>query len=227
VAAWLRRVEWAATLVVVAAVFWAIRGAFLVAPKERVMGNVQRIFYFHVPFAAGSFLGFFVVLVGSLAYLATRDRKWDLLAESAAELGVLYCTVVLVTGPIWARPIWGTWWTWEVRLTLTLLLWLIYVAYMLLRMYVEDPDQRARFSAVLGTLGFLLVPFVYFSVYLWKGLHPQGVLKKGNLDPVMRQVFLFNLATMVLLFFVLLGLRLRLALARESLAQVRQLERDR
>jgi len=223
----LRPLEWGLTILVVLAMFGAIHGAFLGAPKESAMGNVQRIFYFHVPFAIGCFLGFFVVLVGSVGYLIRRERRWDLLAESAAELGVLYCTIVLVTGPIWARPIWGTWWTWEIRLTLTLLLWLIYVAYLLLRMYVDEPEQRARFAAVLGILGFLLVPFVYYSVYLWKGLHPQGVLKKGNLDPAMRQVFLFNLWTILLLFFVLLGLRLQLGRAREELEQVRELERDR
>jgi heme exporter protein C len=208
--------------VLLAALMLALYGTFLVAPKERTMGNVQRIFYFHVPSAMLAFLGFAVVLVASIGYLKTRNRTWDLLARSSAELGVLFCTIVLVTGPIWAKPIWGAWWTWETRLTLTLLLWLIYMAYLMVRMYVEDPDQQARFAAVLGILGFLVVPFVYFSVYLWDGMHPKNVLRSGGLQPTMRKVFLFNMLAFLLLYVVMLGLRFRLGQARLMLDRLKQ-----
>ena len=190
------------------------------------MGNVQRIFYFHVPSAMMAFLGFGIVALGSVLYLARRDPRWDILAHSAAEIGVLFCTIVLVTGPIWARPIWNTWWTWEARLTLTLLLWLIYVAYLLLRMYVEEPELRARFAAVLGIVGFLLVPFVYFSVHLWGGLHPKNVLRRESLDPTMGRVFLFSAMTFVVLFLVLLGTRTRLGLLQQELQHLKEMERD-
>lgn len=226
--AWLKRIEWLLTALVVAALVGGLYGAFLLAPKERVMGNVQRIFYFHVPSAMMTYLGFAIVCLASAAYLKTRKLRWDVVGHSAAELGVLFCTIVLVTGPIWARTIWGTWWTWEARLTSTLLLWLIYVAYLLLRMYVDDPEQRARLAAIVGILGFLIVPFVHYSVYLWGGLHPpKSILKQENLDPTIGRVFLFCIAMMLILFLVLLGTRIRLGLARMELEQLKQLERDR
>ena len=223
----LNQMEWALIVVLIVAMVAALYGAFQVAPKERTMGNIQRVFYFHVPSAMMSFLGFAVVLLGSVLYLIRRTPQWDILAHAASELGVLFCTIVLVTGPIWARPVWGTWWTWETRLTLTLLLWLVYVAYLLLRVYVDEPELRARFSAILGIIGFLVVPFVYFSVYLWGGLHPKNVLRRENLHPIMGRVLWFNVATFVVLFLVLLGMRLRLGLARQQLENLKQLERDR
>lgn len=222
-----RRIEWVLTFLAVGGILVALYGAFLYAPKERMMGNVQRIFYFHVPSAMMCFLGFAIVAFGSAMYLKTRQPRWDVLGQAAAELGVLFCTIVLVTGPIWAKPAWGAWWTWEPRLTLTLLLWLIYVAYLLLRMYVDEPEQRARFAAVLGIFGFFVVPFVYFSVKWWGGMHPQGVLERGSLHPMMRQVFLFSTVTFLLLFFVLLALRIRLGWAQQELEELRQMERDR
>ena len=223
----LNQMEWALIVVLIVAMVAALYGTFQVAPTERTMGNIQRVFYFHVPSAMMSFLGFAVVFLGSVLYLIRRTPQWDTLAHAAAELGVLFCTIVLVTGPIWARPVWGTWWTWETRLTLTLLLWLLYVAYLLLRMYVDEPELRARFSAILGIIGFLVVPFVYFSVHLWGGLHPKNVLRPGNLHPVMGRVFWFNVATFLVLFQVLLGMRLRLGLARQQLENLKQMERDR
>lgn len=221
------KLELLLSVMLLVALMLALYGTFLVAPKERTMGNVQRIFYFHVPSAMLAFLSFAVVFVASLGYLKTRKRSWDLLARSSAELGVLFCTIVLVTGPIWAKPIWGAWWTWETRLTLTLLLWLIYMAYLMVRMYVEDPDQQARFAAVLGILGFLVVPFVYFSVYLWGGMHPKNVLLSGGLHPTMRKVFLFNMLAFLLLYVVLLGLRFRLGQARLRLDRLKQQQAER
>ena len=223
----LKKLEWILTFLLVVAMVAALYGAFQLVPKERSMGNIQRIFYFHVPSAMMSFLGFGIVCLGSILYLSTRKEKWDILAHSAAELGIMFCTIVLITGPIWARPVWGTWWTWEVKLTLTLLLWLIYIAYLLLRMYVDEPELRSRFAAVLGIIGFMVVPFVYFSVHLWGGLHPKNVLRKESLDPTMGRVFVFNIVTFAVLFAVLLGARIRLGLAQQALEHLKQLERDR
>ena len=185
---------------------------FFYAPTEREMGVVQRIFYFHVPSALISFLAFFVVCVASILFLATGKRSWDILGRSSAELGVLFCTLVLVTGPLWAKPIWNTWWTWEVRLTTTLILWMIYIAYLMVRNYAETPEQGARFAAVLGIVGFLDVPIIWISVRLYRGLHPTvfRVQGGGGLEPAMRVTFFICLGTFLLLYLVLLGHRARL-----------------
>ncbi|MDH3198126.1 MAG: cytochrome c biogenesis protein [Candidatus Krumholzibacteria bacterium] len=158
------------------------------APVEAEQGVVQKIFYFHVPLAWNAFLGFTLVFVFSFIFLVTRSRKWDIRAYAAAEVGVLFTTLVLVTGPIWAKPIWGIWWTWDARLTLTLVLWLIYVAYLMLRHYVDSPDKRATLSAVVGIVGFIDVPLVYFAIRWWRTQHPQPVIAGGEgsgLDPRM------------------------------------------
>ncbi|HEX6789747.1 MAG TPA: cytochrome c biogenesis protein CcsA, partial [Candidatus Krumholzibacteria bacterium] len=149
---------------------------FFYAPVEQTMGLPQKIFYFHVPLAWNAFLGFTIVFWCSFRYLATRDPKWDARAVAGAEVGVLFTTLVLITGPIWAKPVWGIWWTWDARLTLTLFLWFIYVAYLVMRGAIEDHDMRARYSAVLGILGALLIPFIHLSVYLFRTLHPQPIL---------------------------------------------------
>jgi heme exporter protein C len=199
---------------------------FRVVPNEVTMGVVQRIFYFHVPSAWVAFLGFFVVFVASILYLATRNRTWDTLAHAAAELGVLFCAIVLFTGPIWARPAWGTWWTWEARLTTTLVLELVFVAYLVLRSQAETPEQGARLCAVTGIIGFLDVPLIYFSVKIWRGHHPM-VFKTGGgegLEPIMLKVFLLCMLTMTLFFTVLLCLRFRLGLLQEALAEARERE---
>jgi heme exporter protein C len=193
--------------------------ALLYAPREATMGDVQRIFYFHVPSAWLAFFAFFLVFVFSFAYLVRSDRRWDTLAAVSAEIGVLFCTLVLITGPIWAKPVWGVWWTWDARLTLTLVLWLIYVAYLMLRHYMADPERRATFAAVLGVIGFIDVPLVYFSIRWWRTQHPQPVLAGGEnsgLEPHMLATLLVCLATFTLLFFTLLRLRLRLQALRDE-----------
>src|SRR5437868_4581469 len=144
---------------------YALYQALVVAPTERTMGEVQRIFYYHVPSAWTAFLLFFVNLGASVAYLIWRNPKADALAVAAAEVGVVFCTVVLVTGPIWARPVWGIWWTWDVRLTTTLVLWLIYVSYLVLRRF-SDSSQTPTLAAVLAIFGALDVPLVYFSIWI-------------------------------------------------------------
>jgi heme exporter protein C len=197
--------------------------ALLYAPTETTMGDVQRIFYFHVPAAWVAFFAFFVVFLFSLAYLFRRRRKWDAAAASSAEIGVLFCTLVLVTGPMWAKPAWGVWWTWDARLTLTLVLWLIYVAYLMLRHYMTDPERRATFSAVVGVVGFIDVPLVYFSIRWWRTQHPQPVMAGGEesgLEPAMLAALLVCLAAFTLLFLVLLRARLKVAGLRDEVDRV-------
>lgn len=150
--------------------------ALAFTPEEATQGLAQKIFYIHAPSAWVAFLAFGVVGVCSLVYLVVKDARLDLLAASSAEIGTVFTTVVLVTGPIWGKVIWGAWWTWDARLTLTLFLWFIYLAYLVLRTAVEEPGRRARYSAVLGILGALLVPFIHVSVYLFRTLHPMPVV---------------------------------------------------
>ena len=144
------------------------------APTEQTMGEVQRIFYYHVPSAVTAFTLFLINFVVSIIYLARRSPRVDALAVSTAEVGVVFCTVVLVTGPLWARPVWGIWWTWDARLTSTLLLWLIYVSYLILRRY-STSGQTPVIAAVLAIFGFLDVPFVYMANRLFRTQHPQPV----------------------------------------------------
>lgn len=203
-----------------AAMMAGLAMALLFAPTEATMGDVQRIFYFHVPAAWVAFLAFLVVFVFSLAYLFRRDKKWDVLAASSAEAGVLFCTLVLITGPMWAKPAWGVWWTWDARLTLTLVLWLIYVAYLMLRHYMTDPERRATFAAVLGVVGFIDVPLVYFSIRWWRTQHPQPVMAGGEdsgLEPRMLATLLVCLAAFTLLFFVLLRLRVKMLALQDEI----------
>jgi heme exporter protein C len=222
----LRRLEWILLPLVGGLMVICLYCVFDVVPNEVTMGVVQRIFYFHVPSAWVSFLAFGVVFAASILYLATRRWIWDTLAHAAAELGVLFCAIVLVTGPIWARPAWGTWWTWEARLTTTLILWLIFVAYLVLRGQAEDRAQEARFAAVLGIVGFLDVPIIYFSVKIWRGHHPI-VFKTGGghgLEPVMLRTFMLCMITFTLLFALLLLMRFRLGLLQEALAELKERE---
>lgn len=178
-------------------------------------GQLQRIFYFHVPSAWVAYLGFAVVFVASIAYLRTSARQWDLVAHGAAEVGLLFCTLVLVTGPIWARPVWGTWWQWDARLTSTLVLWLVYAGYLLLRALSTDPAGIGRTAAVVGIVGFVNVPIVHFSVTLWRTLHPSGPTpadptRDSGLGGPEYLAFFAALAAFTLLFTWLLGMRVRL-----------------
>jgi heme exporter protein C len=180
------------------------------APIEREQGVVQKIFYFHVPSAWVAFLAFFVVFVFSFRYLTSRDKRWDNRAAAAAEVGVMFCTLVLITGPIWAKPVWGIWWTWDARLTLTLVLWLIYVSYLFLRHYVAGAEKRATLAAILGIIGFIDVPLVYFAIRWWRTQHPQPVLGGGEgsgLDPRMAATLWVCAAAFTLLFMYLFRLR--------------------
>ncbi|HEX9653526.1 MAG TPA: cytochrome c biogenesis protein [bacterium] len=199
---------------------------FMFAPEERSMGIVQRIFYFHVPSAWVSFLAFFVVFVCSIYYLWKKDRKYDVVASSAAEIGVIFATLVLITGPIWARPVWNTWWEWSPRLTLFLVLWFIYLAYLMLRNFVEGEERSARFAAVFGIVGFVDVPIVYISIRLWRDIHPSPVIAGGEgsgLHPDMKIAFFFSLFTFTILFIYLLIQRVQL---QKSMIAVSDMKRQ-
>jgi len=145
-------------------------------PYEAIQGPAQKIFYIHAPSAWVAFLAFGLVGLTSVLYLALREERLDRIAESSAEVGVVFTTVVLVTGPLWGKPVWGTYWTWDARLTLTLFLWFIYLAYLVLRGAIDDRAMRARYSAILGILGALLIPFIHLSVYLFRTLHPRPIV---------------------------------------------------
>jgi len=171
---------------------YALFQALVAAPTEQSMGDVQRIFYYHVPSAWTAFILFFINFFASIAYLIWRNTKADIVALVTAEVGVVFCTVVLVTGPIWARPVWGIWWTWDLRLTLTLVLWLIYVSYLVLRRF-SSSGQTPLLAAVLAVFGALDVPLVYFSIWFFRTQHPQPVIGGGgSIDPRMLHILLIN-----------------------------------
>jgi heme exporter protein C len=202
----------------------ALYMAFIYAPTEAVQGDPQRIFYFHVPLAWLAYLAFFIVFVGSIAYLWKRDERWDVYARCAAELGVAFTTLVLITGSIWGRTIWGTWWSWDARLTSTLILWTIYVVYLMLRAYSSDRVRGARYGAILGILGFADVPIVQMSVVWWRTLHPGPVVSldsaSSNLPPSMLLALMVSLAAFTLLFGYLFRQRVRLEWLKLEIEQL-------
>ena len=176
---------------------------FIFVPTDKHTGIVQRIFYFHVPLAWISFLAFFVVFVCSIVYLRRRAAKWDAFAHASAEIGILFTTLVLVTGPLWAKPVWGIWWTWDARLTATLVLWLVYIAYMLVRNYALTKEQGARFAAVVGIVGFVDVPIVFIAVKLWRTQHPSTIVFEGGLTSDMVLTLLTSIAAFTILYILL------------------------
>lgn len=211
---------------------WLIAAALAVAavyvrvvrftPAEATQGLAQKIYYLHLPAALNAYIAFGVVAVTSVVYLWLRDPRADRVAESSAEVGLLFTTVVLTTGPIWAKPIWGTWWTWDARLTLTLFLWFIYAGYLVLRGAVTEPEMRARYSAVLGILGALLIPFIHMSVYLFRTLHPMPIVLKPDppsLPPEMLRTLLFSFGAFVLVYIALLRSRYGLSVERAQLEE--------
>lgn len=209
--------DWLFGLAVAGVVAALVRIVFF-TPYEAAQGAVQKIFYIHVPAALSAYLALFVVAVTSVVYLWLQDRRADRLAESAAEVALLFTTVVLTTGPIWGKPVWNTWWTWDARLSLTLFLWFLTAAYLVLRGAVDDLALRARYSAVLGVLAALLVPFIHLSVYLFRTLHPMPIVLKPD-EPSLPAAMLTTwvVAVVAFLFFcsMLIRARYRLSLLRE------------
>ena len=212
------------SVVAVALLAYALYQALVVAPTERTMGDVQRIFYYHVPSAWTAFLLFLANLVASVTYLIRRNPKADALAVVCAEVGVVFCTIVLVTGPIWARPVWGIWWTWDVRLTTTLVLWLIYVSYLVLRRF-SDSAQTPVLAAVLAIFGALDVPLVYFSIWFFRTQHPQPVIGGGgSLDPRMWHVLLINWLAFSCFAFLVCWSRFRLEMLQREVDAAHAME---
>ena len=219
----MRRLLPALVCVSMVAALWLV---FMVVPTEREMGIVQRIFYFHVSSAWVAFLGFFLVAGASAVYLWNGSRAADRLAEAAAEVGVLFCTLVLVTGPLWARPIWGVWWTWDPRLTMTVILWAIYASYLMLRAFGGEDDAVRRYAAVLGIIGVLDIPIIMVSVRLLRGIHPAVLTRNeggsGLVDPWMRLALLVSSIALILLGVWLMQLRVRTARLAEEVAALRR-----
>jgi heme exporter protein C len=198
---------------------------FLYAPKEATMGEVQRIFYIHVSSAWTALLAYFLIFLGSVSYLWKRSRVADDFAYGAAEVGFVFCTCVLVTGPLWAKPVWGIWWTWDARLTLTFVLWLLFVAYLMLRSYVINPGRAAVLAAVVGIIGFADVPIDYMAIRWWRTQHPQPVIAGGEgsgLDPQMWVTLLVTWGAFLCLFSYLLRQYMRLASMRREIANLRR-----
>ncbi len=211
------------TIIMLAIATWMV---FFYAPMEAVMGNVQRVFYFHVAAGWVGMLGFLVAAGAGVAYLRSARRKWDLVGLAAVEIGMVFAFVNVVTGAIWARPIWNTWWTWDPRLTTATIMLLIYAAYLMLRQGIDDPDRRARFGAVYAIVGFLSVPLTFFSARLFRTIHPvvigsnqPGAEGAFDMTPLMLQTFLFSLLTFTIIFADLMWHRLRLGRLADEVEQ--------
>jgi heme exporter protein C len=203
---------------------YALYEALVAAPTEQTMGNVQRIFYYHVPSAWTAFLLFTINFVASVWYLIRRSPHADVVALVTAEVGVVFCTVVLVTGPLWARPVWGIWWTWDVRLTSTLVLWLIYISYLMLRR-LSTSGQTPVLAAALAIFGALDVPLVYFSIWIFRTQHPQPVIGGGgSIDPRMWHVLLINLAAFLCFAALICWSRYRLEVLQREVEEAQALE---
>jgi heme exporter protein C len=205
---------------------FALYEALVVAPTEQTMGDVQRIFYYHVPSAWTAFILFSINFIASVTYLVRRKPAADIVALVSAEVGVVFCTIVLVTGPIWARPIWGVWWTWDPRLTMTVILWAIYAAYLMLRAFGGNDESVARYAAVLGIVGVLDIPVIRVSVRLLQGIHPAVLTTReggsGLTDPTMRLTLYVSSIAILLLAGWLVTLRVRGARLESEVTALRR-----
>ncbi|MGA8035093.1 MAG: cytochrome c biogenesis protein CcsA [Candidatus Acidiferrales bacterium] len=212
------------TVVVALLIFAAGYAALFIAPEERTMHAIQRIFYMHVAAWVAMYVAFTTVFYANVRYLVSHNRKWDALGVSAAEVGVLCCSIGLTTGPLWAKPVWGIWWTWDARLTSTFVLWLLYVSYLILRGLLEDPEKKATLSAVFGIFASLDMPLVYVSNRLWRTQHPQPVILGGSgsglQTTMLYTLFLCMIAVTAVMVIVLLD-RYKLELMRNELAELR------
>jgi heme exporter protein C len=219
---WKRAMIGAFVLFLVGAAAYA---SFFIAPEEKTMHVLQRIFYFHAAAAWAGMTAFFVCFVANLLYVWRREEKWDALGISSAEVGLAFITVVLITGPIWAKPAWGIYWTWDARLTSTFVLWLLYISYLLLRTLIEEPDRRALLSALFGIFAFIDVPIVFGAIRWWRTQHPAPVIMGGPgsyLDPTMKKVFFFSVLAMHALMVFLIAERYRLEKLRTDVEVVRR-----
>lgn len=201
---------------------------FLYAPLEEVMNYVQKIFYFHISNGWVGMLGFMVAAAAAVAYLITKDPKWDLVELSAVEISLVFFLIAIVSGSIWAKPSWGTYWTWDARLTTAAILEMIYLACLLLRQGIEDPERRARFSAVYTLVGSISVPVTFFSIRIWQSIHPavigagsSGTPGSFGMTPPMLLTMFVCLGAFSLIFATLLWYRVRLGLLAEQVEQLK------
>jgi heme exporter protein C len=201
---------------------------FAYAPIERVMGAVQKVFYFHVAAGWVGMLGFLAAVIAGIAYLVTRKTAWDLVGLGAIEIGLTFMLINIVTGSIWARPIWNTWWTWDPRLTTATIMELVYAAYLMLRSGIEDPDRRARFGAVYAIVGFISVPLTFFSIRIYRTIHPVVIGSSDptaagsfSMTPAMGATFAVSLVAFSFLFISLLWHRIRVGQLAQRVEQLR------
>lgn len=206
----------------------AVGLVFFYAPLEAVMGAVQKVFYFHVATAWVGMLGFLVAAVAGVLYLRSEDLKWDTAGLAAVEISLVFFFIAIVSGSIWARPVWNAWWTWDPRLTTATIVELIYAAYLMLRQGIEDPDRRAKFGAVYAILGFVSVPLTFLSIRLLRTIHPvvigggdPGAEGSFDMTPKMLQTFLFSLFVFSVLFADLLWHRIRMGKLAHKVEQLR------
>jgi heme exporter protein C len=202
--------------------------SLIYAPMERTMGNVQRIFYFHVSAGWVGMVGYLAAVVAGIAYLVTGERKWDVIGLAGVELGLVFSLINIVTGSIWARPIWNTWWTWDPRLVTATIMELVYLAYLMLRQGIEDPDRRARFGAIYAIVGFLSVPLTFLSIRIFRTIHPTVI---GSGDPTaegafqmsagMRVAFFSSLIVFTVIAIDLLWHRIRLGMLSDKVEQLK------
>jgi len=199
---------------------------FIYAPVEKTMGAIQKVFYIHVPAAFLAYLAFLITFLASILYLYRKDSKWDIVAHCAVETGVIYCTIVLITGPIWAKPVWNVWWTWDPRLTTTLILWFTYVAYLMLRKSVKE-NQRANLAAVFGIIGFINVPITFFSIRLWRTIHPVILTSRGfNMSQPMKISLFVTFIAFCFLFFSILISRIKLERIKIRIDEIKDIMDD-
>lgn len=201
----------------------ALLMALLYAPQEKVMGNVQRVFYFHVATGWTGMLGYLVAVVAGIGYLKTRKIDWDIASLAGVEIGLVFTALCVISGSIWARPIWNTWWTWDPRLTTAFIMELIYGAYLLLRRGLDEPILRARYSAVYSIIGFITVPLTFLSIRIFRTIHPvligsteTGATGAFDMSPRMLQTFLFSLMAFTVLFAAFFWHRYRLGKMQEK-----------
>jgi heme exporter protein C len=212
-----------AILTLVSMVF-ALYMIFIFAPRETTQGDAQRIFYLHLPLATGVYAAAFLLGFGSIAYLVTRRSKWDQFAQCSAEVAIAFTTAQLITGSLWARPIWGPWWVWDARTTLQVVLYLIFIGYVMLRQFVPDAQKRAILSSVFGVLAMIDVPFNYLAIYLFRTQHPQAVVSPGGggVDADMGKALMSSFVAFTFLFIYLLNRRLAIARVEEEVNYLEQ-----
>lgn len=220
---WLIVLTALSAVMMMVALYLALVGAPEANLRSETGRYAQRIIYFHISTAWVGFLAFFVTFVGGVGYLRTQKRKWDILALSSAEIGTVFMLGVLISGSIWAKPAWGVWWVWDERLTISLIQFLVYVGYLMLRASVEDPSRRARFAAVYGIVAFVSVPINFIAIRLWRTQHPLMFgSSEGGLGPNMMFAFFFCLITFTVWYVTLMWHRIRLERSRDDVEQLKQ-----